>query len=287
MPHDPVSSGAAPFLAACVQMRSGVDRARNVADAGALIAEEASRGAKLVVTPEMTNVLDRDAARLFAHLPEESALEEVEAFAAMARAHRLWLLVGSMAVKTGARRAANRSFLYAPDGEIVARYDKLHMFDVHLPNGESWKESAVYQPGAGAGAVDTPPARPGPTLCYDARFPPLYRALAQAGAEVLCVPAAFTRQTGEAHWKTLLTARAIENGAFVLAAAQGGLHEDGRATYGHSLAIGPWGEILAEAENDAPGVVLAEIDPARAHAARARIPNLGLERAIKVLTIKP
>ncbi|MEQ8179422.1 MAG: carbon-nitrogen hydrolase family protein [Amphiplicatus sp.] len=275
-----------PFLAACVQMRSGIDRKRNVDDARALIADAAEKGASFVVTPEMTNVLDRDAKRLFAHLPEESALDEVEAFAAMARDFGVWLLVGSMAVKVGERRAANRSYLYSPHGEIAARYDKLHMFDVDLPNGESWKESNVYRPGEGAALVDTPLAKFGLTICYDVRFPHLYRALAQAGAEVLCVPAAFTKQTGEAHWKTLLTARAIENGAFVLAAAQGGVHEDGRATYGHSLAISPWGEILGEAENAEPGVVLAEIDLGRAHEARARIPNLGLERAIKVLTIK-
>ncbi|MEE2690842.1 MAG: carbon-nitrogen hydrolase family protein [Pseudomonadota bacterium] len=274
------------FLAACAQMRSGIDRKRNLADARALIADAAGKGATFVVTPEMTNVLDRDAARLFAHLPEESGLEEVGAFAAMAREFGVWLLIGSMAVKIGERRAANRSFFYSPHGEIVARYDKLHMFDVDLPNGESWKESKVYRPGEGAVLVDTPLAKIGLTICYDVRFPHLYRALAQAGAGVLCVPAAFTRQTGQAHWKTLLTARAIENGAFVLAAAQGGLHEDGRATYGHSLVIGPWGEILAEAENDAPGVILAEIDLGRASEARARIPGLGLERAIKVLTIK-
>ncbi len=275
-----------PFLAACVQMRSGIDRKRNVEDGRALIADAAAQGASFVVTPEMTNVLDRDAKRLFAHLPEESALDEVEAFAAMAREFGVWLLVGSMAVKVGERRAANRGYLYSPHGEIAARYDKLHMFDVDLPNGESWKESNVYRPGEGAVLADTPLAKFGLTICYDVRFPHLYRALAQAGAEVLCVPAAFTRQTGEAHWKTLLTARAIENGAFVLAAAQGGVHEDGRATYGHSLAIGPWGEILAEAENVDPGVILAEIDLGQAHEARARIPNLGLERAIKVLTIK-
>ncbi|MEQ8934670.1 MAG: carbon-nitrogen hydrolase family protein [Amphiplicatus sp.] len=275
-----------PFLAACIQMRSGIDRKRNVEDARALIAEAADKGASFVVTPEMTNALDRDAGRLFANLPEESALEEVEAFAAMAREFGVWLLIGSLAVKIGERRAANRSYFYSPHGEIVARYDKLHMFDVDLPNGESWKESNVYRPGEVAVLADTPLAKVGLTICYDVRFPHLYRALAQAGAEVLCVPAAFTKQTGEAHWKTLLTARAIENGAFVVAAAQGGVHEDGRATYGHSLVIGPWGEILAEAENADPGVILAEIDPAQAHEARARIPNLGLERAIKVLTIK-
>jgi predicted amidohydrolase len=160
------------------------------------------------------------------------------------------------------------------------------MFDVQLPKGETWKESAVYEAGREAALVETPLANIGLTICYDVRFPHLYRALAQAGAEVLCVPAAFTKQTGEAHWKTLLTARAIENGAFVVAAAQGGRHEDGRDTYGHSMIVGPWGETLAEDGGDAPGVILAQIDPEKAHEARARIPNLALDRSINVRTIK-
>jgi predicted amidohydrolase len=270
------------FLAACVQMRSGLDRKRNFRDARELIAEAASRRAEFVVTPEMTNVVDRDPARLFASLPEEAGLEEVEGFAAAAREFHIWLLIGSLAVKVGDRRAANRSFLFTPEGKIAARYDKMHMFDVQLPQRETWKESAIYEAGGEAALVGTPLAKFGLTICYDVRFPHLYRALAQAGAEVLCVPAAFTKQTGEAHWKTLLTARAIENGAFVVAAAQGGKHEDGRATYGHSIIIGPWGEVLAEAKGDEPGVVIAPIDPAKAAEARARIPNLSLERAVNV-----
>lgn len=273
------------FTAACVQMRSGLDRARNVRAAQDLIGEAAKRGAEFIVTPEMTNVLDRDPARLFAHLPEEKALDEVEAFESAARKHKVWLLVGSMAVKSGDRRAANRSFLFSPDGKIAARYDKMHMFDVQLPKGETWRESSVYEAGGEAVIADTPLAKFGLTICYDVRFPHLYRALAQAGAEVLCVPAAFTKQTGEAHWKTLLTARAIENGAFVVAAAQGGRHEDGRETYGHSMIVGPWGEILAEANGDESGVIVAEIDPAKAHGARSRIPNLLLDRRINVRTI--
>jgi predicted amidohydrolase len=161
------------------------------------------------------------------------------------------------------------------------------MFDVDLPNGESWKESNVYRPGACAMLVEAPIAKIGLTICYDVRFPLLYRSLAQQGAEVLCVPAAFTRQTGEAHWKTLLTARAIENGAFVIAPAQGGTHEDGRETYGHSLIIGPWGEVLAEAEGAEPGVILADVAPAAARAARQRIPNLALEQSFKVSIVTP
>ena len=273
---------AEPFLAAAVQMRSGVERRRNLEDALALIDEAAAKGAKFILTPEMTNILDRDAKRLFSHLPEEEGLEEIGAFAAAARAHGVHLLIGSMAVKIGDRRAANRAFLFSPDGEIAARYDKIHMFDVDLPNGESWKESNVYQPGESAVLADTPLARIGLTICYDVRFPHLYRALAQAGAEVICVPAAFTKQTGEAHWKTLLRARAIENGAFIIAAAQGGRHEDGRDTYGHSMIVGPWGDILGEADGAEPGVVIAEIDPRKAHEARMRIPNLALDRLVPV-----
>ena len=276
-----------PFVAACVQMRSGIDRARNTTDACALIAEAAGRGATFVATPEMTNAVDRKADRLFANLPEESGLTEIQAFADVAKSRRIWLLIGSVAVKVGERRAANRSFLFAPDGSTAARYDKIHMFDVNLPNGENWKESNVYATGDQSVVVEAPFAKLGLSICYDVRFPALYRKLAQAGAEVLCVPAAFTRQTGEAHWKTLLTARAIENGAFVVAPAQGGTHEDGRETYGHSLIIGPWGMVLAEAPGDEPGIILAEINPAAAGEARARIPNLALEQSNKVTIVAP
>ena len=274
------------FRAAAVQMRAGLDRARNTADALALIGEAAAAGADFIATPEMTNVVDRKARRLLADLPDEAGLQEIDDFAEAAKAHGVWLLIGSMAVKTDGGRAANRSFLFAPGGAVAARYDKLHMFDVDLPGGESWKESKVYAPGERAVMVEAPFAKLGLTICYDVRFPGIYRALSQAGAEVLCVPAAFTRQTGRAHWKTLLTARAIENGAFVIAPAQGGLHEDGRETYGHSLMIGPWGDILAEADGDAPGVVFADIDIEAARQARRRIPNLALEQGFKISTIK-
>ena len=267
-------------------MRSGIDRARNVEDAVRLIAEAAQKGAHFIVTPEMTNAVDRDAARLAAGLPEGEDIDEVKAFAALAEEHGLWLLIGSMAINRGDGKLANRSFLFGPDGAIAARYDKIHMFDVDLDNGESWRESRIYKPGEAAVVVETPLAKIGLSICYDVRFPHLYRALAREGAEVMCVPAAFTRQTGRAHWKTLLTARAIECGAFVVAAAQGGLHEDGRETFGHSIIISPWGDVLAEAKGDEPGVVLAEIDPLRVKKARAQIPSLGLESPIKVLTIE-
>ena len=268
-------------------MRSGLDRAQNTKEAFLLIDEAAKGGANFVATPEMTNVVDRKAGRLLKDLPCENDLDEIAVFSDAARRHQLWLLIGSMALKLANGRAANRSFLFAPDGAVAARYDKLHMFDVDLPGGESWKESAIYEAGTDAVLVNTPLGKIGLSICYDLRFPGLYRTLSQAGADLLCVPAAFTRQTGEAHWKTLLTARAIENGAFVIAPAQGGLHEDGRETYGHSLIVGPWGDVLAEAENDAPGVVFADIEPQLAHQARQRIPNLALEQKLKVSILGP
>lgn len=266
-------------------MRSGLERAKNIADARALIAEAASAGAKFIATPEMTNVIDRKGGRLLETLPEESGLEEIGAFADAAKQHGVWLLIGSMAVKTGAR-AANRSYLFAPDGRVAATYDKIHMFDVDLPGGESWKESKIYCPGDRAVVASTDIGQFGLTICYDVRFPDLYRGLSRSGAEILCVPAAFTAQTGRAHWKTLLTARAIENGAFVIAPAQGGVHEDGRATWGHSIIVGPWGDVRAEAANDEPGVIIAEIDLNDVHEARQRIPNLGLEQKYEITIIK-
>lgn len=277
MPHD-----RKPFLAACVQLRSGVERRRNVEAACALIGEAAGKGAKFVATPEVTNVVDRNVDRMLAGLPEEAGLEEIGAFQGVAAKHKIWLLIGSMAVKLGERRAANRSYLFSPEGAIAARYDKLHMFDVELPNGETWKESRMFEAGDVAVIAETPLAVFGLSICYDLRFPHLYRGLARAGAEVLAIPAAFTKQTGEAHWRTLIRARAIECGAYVIAPAQGGRHEDGRDTYGHSMIVGPWGEIVAEAPGDEPGVILGEIDPAKVAEARTRIPNLALERLIKV-----
>lgn len=274
-----------PFLAAAVQMRSGLAPAENAAAALDLVAAAAARGARFVSTPEMTNIVDRDADRLFRSLRPEAETEEIGRFAEAARRLGLWLHIGSLAIRTGPRRAANRGFLFAPDGRIAARYDKIHRFDVDLPGGESWRESNVYDAGSEAVVAKTPLAAFALTICYDLRFPQLYRAAARAGAEVFLVPAAFTRQTGAAHWHVLQCARAIECGAFVVAAAQGGTHADGRETFGHSLIVGPWGEILAEAAGDEPGVVLAEIDPARSVEARRRIPNLALENEIAVRTV--
>lgn len=267
-------------------MRSGVDRPTNLDTALGLIDEAAGRGAQFVATPEMTNVLDRNADRLFASLPDEAGLAEIAAYSAAAQRLKIHLLIGSMAVKTGARRAANRSYFFGPDGRLLARYDKIHRFDVDLPGGESWRESKVYDAGERAVIVETGLARIGLSICYDLRFPGLYRRLAQAGAEILAVPAAFTRQTGIAHWRTLICARAIETGSFVIAPAQGGDHEDGRATYGRSMIVGPWGDPLAECPHDDPCVILAEIDPGKSSDARRRIPNLGLETAPEVITIR-
>lgn len=281
-----MADGGATVIAACVQMRSGVDRAQNTADALSLIRQAADEGAGFIATPEMTNQLDRDGKRFFENAASEEALEEKEAFAAVAAERKVWLLIGSMAVRVGERRAANRSFLFAPDGRCVTRYDKIHMFDVDLPSGERWQESSVYEAGGGAPVVRTPFGGVGLSICYDVRFAPLYRKMAQAGAEILCVPAAFTRSTGKAHWELLLRARAVENGAFVIAPAQGGDHADGRKTWGHSCIIGPWGDILAAADGDEPGVILAEIDLEKAREARRSIPNLALEMPYEILNVE-
>jgi predicted amidohydrolase len=194
----------------------------------------------------------------------------------------IYLHIGSLAIKVSPDRAANRSFLIDRDGEIAARYDKIHMFDVDLANGESYRESRSFRPGELAVLADLPWGRLGLTICYDLRFPALYRALAEAGASFLAIPAAFTRQTGESHWHVLIRSRAIENGCFVLAAAQGGLHENKRETFGHSLVVDPWGRVLAEGGTE-PGIVIATIDPAEIAVARSRIPSLQHGRRFEVI----
>jgi len=200
----------------------------------------------------------------------------------LARQHEIFVHIGSLAIKISPDKAANRSFLIDRRGDIVARYDKIHMFDVDLANGESYRESNNFRPGELAVLADLPWGRLGMTVCYDLRFPALYRALAEAGASFLAIPAAFTKQTGEAHWHVLMRARAVENGCFVFAAAQGGAHENGRSTYGHSLVVDPWGQVLAEA-SDEPGVILADVDPAAIAAARGRIPSLQHGRRFEVI----
>ncbi len=268
------------FKAAAVQMRSGVSVERNLAEAIPLIRAAAASGADYVLTPEMTNILDRDRERLLAAIAPQESDPSLAAFRQLAIDVGIWLHVGSLAIRLAADGVANRSFLIAPSGEIAAQYDKIHMFDVDLAGGESYRESRLYKPGGNAVVADLPWGRLGLSVCYDVRFPQLYRALAHAGAEILAVPAAFTRTTGEAHWHVLLRARAIENGAFVISAAQAGHHEDGRDTYGHSLIIDPWGRVLAEAGVE-PGVILAEIDPALSTATRGRVPSLANERAFQ------
>jgi predicted amidohydrolase len=259
---------------AALQMRSGVDVARNVAAFEALVREAAGAGAVYVQSPEMTGALIRDKAARQASLRSQSE-DPVSAKASeLARELGIHVHVGSTAILLPGGKVANRAFLFSPDGALIANYDKIHMFDVDLDNGESWRESATYEPGREAAVADLPFGRLGFAVCYDVRFPQLFRAEALAGAEILTVPAAFTRQTGEAHWHILLRARAIENGAFVIAAAQGGAHEDGRETYGHSMIVDPWGRIVAEADHDEPAVVLADIDLAASRAARGKIPNL-------------
>jgi predicted amidohydrolase len=277
-----MSARSATFRAGLVQMRAGRTPQANLDAAAKLIGEARSNGADYVLTPEMTNIMEISRERLFAAIVEEERDPCLAALRDLSRKLGLYLHIGSLAIKVSPDRAANRSFLIDPKGEIVARYDKIHMFDVDLDGGESYRESYSYRPGELAVLTDLPWARVGLTICYDLRFPALYRALAEAGATVLTVPSAFTRVTGEAHWHTLIRARAIENGCFVLAAAQGGAHENGRETYGHSLAVDPWGRILAEG-GTVPGVVMAEIDPAAVAAARAKVPSLQHGRRFEIV----
>jgi predicted amidohydrolase len=267
------ATSAAPFTAGLIQMRSGRAPAANLDTATKLIREAKAAGADYVQTPEMTNIMEGKREALFATIAPEDEDTSLAAFRTLARELKIHLHIGSLAVKASAGRAANRSFLIDPQGEIAARYDKIHMFDVDIGNGESYRESHSYQPGERATLVDLPGGRLGLTICYDLRFPALFRALAEGGASLLAVPSAFTKPTGEAHWHTLLRARAIENTCYVLAAAQGGKHESGRETFGHSLVVDPWGTIVAEGGTE-PGVILAKIDPVKVTEARARIPSL-------------
>lgn len=261
------------FKVALIQLCSGRDMARNIAAASALIEEAARQGARFVATPEMTNILETDRDRLRALVRPEAEDASVAAFAGLARAKRIWLLAGSFALKGVGPKLLNRSLLFAPDGTILARYDKVHLFDVDLPNGQVLRESAAYEAGHDVPVASLPFATVGLTICYDVRFPHLYRGLAQRGAEILTVPSAFTKVTGEAHWEVLMKARAIETGSFILAPAQGGLHECGRETYGMSLAVSPWGETIAEG-GEAPELVMTTIDRSQVLDARRRIPVL-------------
>ncbi|MER9232591.1 carbon-nitrogen hydrolase family protein [Mesorhizobium sp. M0622] len=262
------------FKAAAIQMRSGTSPERNAVDLERLVREAAGLGATYIQTPEMTGALIRDSQARAASFTSEDKDIIVSTSRKLAKELGIFLHIGSTAILRADGKLANRALLFGPDGAILAVYDKIHMFDVDLDNGESWRESAAYEPGTEAVVTEIEAAKLGFAVCYDLRFPQLFRAEALAGADLLSVPAAFTRQTGEAHWHVLLRARAIENGAYVVAAAQGGLHEDGRETYGHSLIVDPWGRVIAEAAHDEPAVIVAEIDPAQSVAARKKIPNL-------------
>jgi predicted amidohydrolase len=266
------------FKAACVQLRSSDDVAENIRDTARLVREAASRGASFVATPENTTLMAPDGGAKLARSHDEAHDPALPVFSALAKELNIWLLIGSLAIKVSDSKTANRSFLFAPDGSIAARYSKLHLFDVTLASGEAYRESDTVEGGGEAVLAKTPLGVIGLSICYDVRFPHLYRRLAQDGAFLFTVPSAFTVPTGQAHWHVLLRARAIENGAFVIAPAQGGLHANGRKTYGHSLIVSPWGEILAEAGTD-PGVILAEIDPHLSVQARARVPSLLHDRA--------
>ena len=267
---------AETFTAACVQITSLPDPAATMDAVAPLIREARAAGADFITTPEVVSMLG----------PRKSVLENaqtmqahdgIKAFQALAKETGAWLLAGSMVVKLGEEKLANRSMLFAPDGRLVTTYDKIHMFDVDLENGESYRESSTYQPGDKAVSADLPWGRLGMTICYDMRFPYLYRDLAHAGADFLTVPSAFTVPTGRAHWHVLLRSRAIETGCFVFAAAQCGQHFPKRKSYGHSIIIDPWGEVLAEG-GDEPGVITAEIDVAKVKEARQMVPSLFNDR---------
>ncbi len=264
---------------ACIQMRSGCDVDANLQMVDQLVMQAASQGARYIQTPEMTSLVQAKREQLLHTIQRDEdgggrSNAVVEFMRQLAKREAVWLHVGSIAVLLPNDKAANRSLLFSPNGTLIARYDKLHMFDVDLPNGETWRESLLYQPGKLAKLVEIEPFSLGMSICYDLRFPALFSAYANAGAQVLSCPAAFTKQTGEAHWHVLLRTRAIENGAFVVAAAQGGIHEDGRETYGHSLIINPWGKIIGELAHNKPDVLICDLDLGEVDEARSRIPNL-------------
>ncbi|WP_431205565.1 carbon-nitrogen hydrolase family protein [Bradyrhizobium betae] len=261
------------FTAAMIQLRTGLLPGPSLAQATQLIRQAAANGADYVQTPEVSNMMQLNRTALFEHLQSEADDASLKAYRALAAELKIHIHVGSLALRFSEEKAVNRSFLIGPEGNVLASYDKIHMFDIVLPDGESYRESANYQPGETAVISDLPWGRVGLTICYDVRFPALYRALAESGASFLTVPSAFTRKTGEAHWHILLRARAIETGCFVFAAAQAGTHENKRETFGHSLIIDPWGEILAEGDVE-PGIIMARIDPAKVETARRAIPSL-------------
>jgi predicted amidohydrolase len=269
------------FTAACVQLRSSEDVAENIAAASHWIREAAKGGARFIATPENTTLMAADGGAKIAQSRDEARDPALPAFAALTKELGVWLLIGSLAIKVSESKTANRSFLIGPDGAVKVRYSKIHLFDVDLKGGESYCESSTVAGGETAVLADTGWGKIGLSVCYDIRFPHLYRELSRKGAFAFTVPSAFTVPTGEAHWHVLLRARAIENGAFVIAPAQGGTHQNGRKTYGHSLIVDPWGRVLAEAGTE-PGVIFAKIDPALSKEAREKIPSLQHDREFTV-----
>ena len=271
----------AAFRAACVQLRSTDDVAENIRTTSALIREAKAKGAQFIATPENTTLMAPDGGAKLEKSFDEAHDPALPAFTALAEELGAWLLIGSLAIKVSDTKTANRSFLIDPKGRIAARYSKIHLFDVDLAGGESYRESSTVAGGDSAVLSATPWGKIGLTICYDVRFPELYRLLAKTGAFAFTIPSAFTVPTGEAHWHVLLRARAIENGAFVIAPAQGGTHKNGRKTYGHSVIVDPWGRVLAEAGTE-PGVIFAEIDPACSTEIREKLPSLQHDRQFKV-----
>lgn len=274
------------FRAALVQLRAGRAIAPNLDQAEALIRQAAKGAADYVQTPENSALMELEPERVLALVQPEAENVPLSRLRSLAVELGIWLHIGSLGIKIAEGRVANRSYVIDPEGEIAARYDKLHMFDVDLAGGESYRESQYYRPGSKAVIAELPFGRLGLTICYDLRFPALYRALAMEGANLIAIPAAFTKQTGQAHWHVLVRARAIETGAFVLAATQGGLHENGRETFGHSMIVSPWGEILAEAGED-PEVIFADIDLSASDEARVRIPALKHGRDFEIEIARP
>ena len=274
------------FTVACAQNCAGTETAPNLEDCADLVREAAGKGARLICLPEYFTGLDLQGELLLPEAFAEAEHPALPLFSGLAQELEAWLLLGSVAIKSGAEQVVNRSYLLGPDGAVAARYDKVHLFDVDLANGESYRESATIAPGGAAVAADLPWGRIGLSVCYDLRFAALYRSLAQAGAEFLTVPAAFTKTTGEAHWHVLLQARAIETGCYVFAPCQYGVHAGGRATYGHSLIVDPWGRVLADGGEDR-GVITAEVDPEEVRRARRMVPSLQHDRAFSAPAAEP
>ena len=284
------ASHAGVLRVGLVTMCATRDVDENVADATTLVRQAAAQGATYIQTPEFTTLMEMQSAKLFAATKPEANNPALAHFQSLARELKIWLHIGSMGVLVGGgidgdaspAKIANRSFLISPEGAIVARYDKIHMFDASLGGGENFRESKNFAPGAEAVVVELPQATLGLSVCYDLRFPGLYRALAKGGAQILAIPSAFARQTGDVHWHPLLKARAIESGAYVLASAQGGKHACGRETYGHAIIIGPWGEVIAEGGVN-PSVIVADIELGKVAEARGRIPSLEHDRPFEIV----